>query len=256
MLANKLKELEQKYRPAFTPSRWVGCQGSKPNLRGFTCGLWTLFHYLTVQAAETKLSEDPLVTLQAIHGYVKYFFGCSDCSKHFQTMAIKDHIWSVPNKDDAVLWLWQAHNNVNLRLKNDAVSMDPEFPKIEYPSEQICLDCRRSGTSSNHSNVNIKNNGSNPVHWNKTEVLMYLKRIYAPQNISHYGIDHHNNHNNINNTMDPLRQTRLFDSVFSDMDMRMGMLLYLFCICMMVLAVKLFVRRGYRKKMYDFTGKV
>nr|XP_048678871.1 sulfhydryl oxidase 2 isoform X3 [Caretta caretta] len=31
--------------------QWVGCQGSKPELRGYTCSLWKLFHTLTVQAA-------------------------------------------------------------------------------------------------------------------------------------------------------------------------------------------------------------
>lgn len=31
--------------------QWVGCQGSRPELRGYTCSLWKLFHTLTVQAA-------------------------------------------------------------------------------------------------------------------------------------------------------------------------------------------------------------
>lgn len=31
--------------------QWVGCQGSRPELRGYSCSLWKLFHTLTVQAA-------------------------------------------------------------------------------------------------------------------------------------------------------------------------------------------------------------
>lgn len=31
---------------------WVGCQGSEPHFRGYPCGLWTIFHLLTVQAAQ------------------------------------------------------------------------------------------------------------------------------------------------------------------------------------------------------------
>lgn len=31
--------------------KWVGCQGSRPELRGYTCSLWKLFHTLTVEAA-------------------------------------------------------------------------------------------------------------------------------------------------------------------------------------------------------------
>lgn len=30
--------------------RWVACQGSQPHLRRYPCGVWTLFHVLTVQA--------------------------------------------------------------------------------------------------------------------------------------------------------------------------------------------------------------
>lgn len=29
---------------------WVGCQGSRPQWRGYTCSLWELFHTLTVEA--------------------------------------------------------------------------------------------------------------------------------------------------------------------------------------------------------------
>ena len=29
---------------------WVACQGSKPHLRGYTCGVWTLAHAITVEA--------------------------------------------------------------------------------------------------------------------------------------------------------------------------------------------------------------
>lgn len=32
---------------------WVGCQGSEPHFRGYPCGLWTVFHLLTVQAAQS-----------------------------------------------------------------------------------------------------------------------------------------------------------------------------------------------------------
>lgn len=247
----KVKQLETKWLPMFSSDHWIGCQGSVAKLRGFTCGLWTLFHFMSVQAADSELSNDPLETLQAIHGYVKYFFGCTDCSQHFQEMATKDRIWSVPSKDDAVLWLWIAHNQVNDRLKGDHTE-DPQFPKIQFPSATGCPSCRRvpvvaAAQTSNHS--------VDGLEWDKMEVLLFMKRIYAPQNVSRYGI---NDETVLPKTMEALREKRLLENVFSDMDMRMGLLLYLFCICMMILAVKLFVQRGYRKKMYshDFMGKV
>lgn len=251
LFEHKLKQLETKWKPLFSANRWVGCQGSAPKLRGFTCGLWVLFHFVSVQAAESETSTDPLETLQAILGYVKYFFGCHDCSEHFQRMAIQERIFSVPSRDDAVLWLWSAHNMVNARLKGDQTE-DIHFPKIQFPSVSTCMPCRRLPLVATLASDNGSDDG---MEWDKTEVLSYLKRMYAPQNVSRYGID---DETVLPKTIEALREKRLLENVFSDMDMRMCILLYLFCVAMMILAVKLFVKRGYRKKMYshDFLGKV
>lgn len=78
------KSLASEYSPVFSSKHFVGCVASRTGLRGFTCSLWKLFHYLTVQDAENDNTDDPLEILQAMHGYVKYFFGCTDCSNHFQ----------------------------------------------------------------------------------------------------------------------------------------------------------------------------
>lgn len=89
---HELKRLEKDLGAIFSSKRFVGCQGSKAGLRGFTCSLWQLFHFMTVQAATTDKSEDPLEVLQAMHGYIKHFFGCTECSQHFQVSngGIKD----------------------------------------------------------------------------------------------------------------------------------------------------------------------
>lgn len=42
--------------PLPTNRTWMACQGSKPYLRGYTCGLWTLMHAVTIQA--DKLSAN------------------------------------------------------------------------------------------------------------------------------------------------------------------------------------------------------
>lgn len=81
---DKLVMLESKHSPVFSSNHYVGCAASQHGLRGFTCSLWKLFHFMTVQAANYELSTDPLEILQAMHGYVKYFFGCTDCADHFQ----------------------------------------------------------------------------------------------------------------------------------------------------------------------------
>ena len=247
-LTSKIHELEAKWKLLFSSHRWVGCQGSQRALRGFSCGLWTLFHHLTVQAANTEASHDPLEVLQAVHGYVKYFFGCSDCSSHFTEMAAKNKIWNVPNKDDAILWLWSAHNEVNQRLAGDSTE-DPVFPKIQFPDEQMCSQCYRT------SSANRSGDSDGTVNWDKNEVLFFLKRIHSPVNISRLGVD---DESVLPESFDGMRPKRQTGNVFTDMDLRMGMFLYVFCMGIIVLAVKLFMRRGYRKKIYfhDFLGKV
>ncbi|KAM8712935.1 hypothetical protein ACLKA7_013292 [Drosophila subpalustris] len=242
----ELQRLETKFGPIYSANHFVGCTGSTPHLRGFSCSLWTLFHFMSVQAAGDEKAHDPLEVLQAMHGYIKNFFGCTDCSEHFQAMASRRKIWNVTSKDEAVLWLWAAHNEVNQRLAGDATE-DPQFPKIQFPSASSCAQCRNTAASASKENVDI--------NWNKDAVLSFLKNIHNPEFVQRYGVQREEL---LHETLDTMRQKRQI-SVFSDMDMRMGMFLYAFCIVMMVVAFKLFAfKGGYRKKPYghDVLGKV
>ncbi|KAM7343046.1 quiescin sulfhydryl oxidase 1 [Cochliomyia hominivorax] len=243
----ELKKLERQLGPIYSATHFIGCTGSKTGLRGFSCSLWQLFHFMSVQAANLDKSQDPLEVLQAMHGYIKYFFGCTDCSEHFQAMATRRKIWSTPSKDEAILWLWAAHNEVNQRLAGDPTE-DPHFPKIQFPSVSSCPQCYKQPES--HSTANLEEK------WDKTHVLQFLKNIHNAAYVSRYGLD---NDDLLEPTLEKLRQKRMISNVFSDMDMRMGMLLYGFCIVMLVVAFKLFAfKGGYRKKPYshDMLGKV
>lgn len=149
--------------------QWLGCLGSKPHFRGYPCGLWTLFHTLTVNAllrSEENSSYDPHRPLRAIHGYVKYFFSCRECSNHFQEMYAFDAELSVKKPNDEVMWLWSAHNKANKRLKGE-LSEDPSHRKIQFPSKTACSNCWRD---EKHANLN--------------KVLLYLKMIYGRGSIS------------------------------------------------------------------------
>ncbi|EDW59920.1 sulfhydryl oxidase 1 [Drosophila virilis] len=243
----ELRRLESKLGHIYSSTHYVGCTGSSPHFRGFSCSLWTLFHFMSVQAAGNEQSQDPLEVLQAMHGYIKNFFGCTDCSEHFQAMATRRKIWNVATKDEAVLWLWSAHNEVNQRLAGDDTE-DPQFPKVQFPSASSCAKCRQAPASALKENLEI--------NWNKEAVLSFLKNIHNPQFVSRFGVQREEL---LHETLDKMRQKRQISNVFSDMDMRMGMFLYAFCIVMMVLAFKLFAfKGGYRKKPYghDLLGKV
>jgi len=158
-LRNFIDKYELFLKPYITKLNWIGCDGSNIIYRRYPCGLWTLFHTLTVQAS-TKDNNvfTGIQVLETITGYVKHFFGCTDCSEHFLRMAtsIKDNVTSL---DDAVLWLWSAHNEVNQRLAGD-VTEDPKYPKILFPLKVHCPECRMNDTG----------------NWNTTAVLCYLKK--------------------------------------------------------------------------------
>lgn len=256
LLSDKIKELEKKHHPLFSSSRWIGCRPSVSGRRGFSCGLWQLFHYLTVQATNSERSHDASEVLQGIHGFVKHYFGCTHCSKHFQEMAERNGIWKVTTKEEAVLWLWTAHNEVNHRLSSDHTE-DPHFPKIQYPSREVCPQCYQQMIP-----IQGATPSSDTPHWDSSEVLYYLRRRYSLFNLSRYGVD---DESVLPEMLTSAYSSKLqsstssgYSGAFSEMDVRMGMLLYAFCMLIIVVAVKMFLQRGYRKKIYthDFLGKI
>ncbi|XP_064146758.1 sulfhydryl oxidase 2 [Loxodonta africana] len=154
--------------------KWVGCQGSRPELRGYPCGLWKLFHTLTVQAgarpealAGTGFEGAPQAVLQTLRRYVSTFFGCRECGKHFEEMA-QESLDAVRTPDQAVLWLWRKHNVVNSRLAGHP-SEDPRFPKAPWPTPDLCPACHEE----------VKGLDS----WDEGQVLSFLKQHYSRGNL-------------------------------------------------------------------------
>ncbi|XP_010848556.1 PREDICTED: sulfhydryl oxidase 1 [Bison bison bison] len=151
---------------------WVGCQGSEPHFRGFPCSLWVLFHFLTVQAAQEGVDHPQerakaQEVLQAIRGYVRFFFGCRECAGHFEQMA-SGSMHRVGSLNSAVLWFWSSHNKVNARLAG-APSEDPQFPKVQWPPRELCSAC--------HNELR-----GTPV-WDLDNILKFLKTHFSPSNI-------------------------------------------------------------------------
>lgn len=155
--------------------RWVGCQGSRAGLRGYPCSLWTLFHVLTVQhdATPTALENTGLEgevspVLQVMRRYIRTFFGCEECGRHFEEAAAVS-LETVKTREDQILWLWDQHNRVNYRLAG-SLSDDPLFPKAPWPSPSLCASCHEE---------------KHGVHvWNQENVLLFLRHHYSVSNMS------------------------------------------------------------------------
>ena len=103
---------------------------------GYTCGIWELFHTITMGVIEyndnliTDREDDYIVTEQAartIRNYIAHFFGCTTCRDHFLTafdtcqLNVCDRLSNYPINDindwmELSYWLFELHNMVNVRL--------------------------------------------------------------------------------------------------------------------------------------------
>jgi thiol oxidase len=229
----------------FSLHDWIGCKGSKPQYRGYPCGLWILFHTLTVNAMIQNQQSSSLEVLNAMLGYITYFFGCEDCSKHFQEVAARS-MHEVSSPQDNVLWLWKAHNEANKRLSGDETE-DPDHVKIQFPSRNTCPSCRRGDDS-----------------WNTDEVMNHLIQVYSKQNISYVGTAKENIPSNAESVFVEEfvlneGEKKRYGWNFNIFDISLCVVLYAFSATILVLVcVKFVMRRGYRKKSYihDILGKV
>ena len=162
---------------ADTPTgAWIGCKGSKDIYGGYPCGLWSLWHVLTVNQQYEE--NPPSLVLDAMLGYVKHFFGCDDCVRHFleaveEGEAIRRE---VHDKNTSILFLWRMHNRVNLRLKGD-ITDDLKFPKEVWPNRQHCTDCYNNRLTTDLWS-----------EFNRQKVLDFLNDIYS--NLNYQGLLH------------------------------------------------------------------
>lgn len=242
-LGNIINNYEFLLKPYVTKHKWIGCEGSQPIYRKYPCGLWTMFHTLVVQASIKNLTTfNGKQVLETIAGYVKHFFGCTDCSEHFMSMATTIQT-NVSSLDDAVLWLWSAHNQVNQRLIGD-VTEDPMHPKILFPLKVHCETCRQNGTD----------------EWNKTEVLKYLKNMYSAislQNTPYSNDDSQHKNLIISSKQSIDDDSNYYNNVFDEeewkIDVSTCMISYILsCSVLMILFYLLLVRKRCKKNKYIY----
>ena len=66
------------------------------------------------------------------------------CRLHFLEVLAEDAALEVRTQQEFALWLWQAHNIVNMRLgeeERDAGSEVKGRPKLVFPLPQKCESC-------------------------------------------------------------------------------------------------------------------
>ncbi|XP_022552700.2 sulfhydryl oxidase 2 isoform X1 [Brassica napus] len=150
---------------------YMFCRGSRNDTRGFSCGLWVLFHSLSVRIEDGESH----FAFSTICDFVNNFFMCDECRLHFNDMCLSV---KTPFKKvrDFVLWVWSTHNKVNERLMKDEASLgsgDPEFPKIIWPPRALCPSCYLSSDEKS-------------IEWDHDNVYKFLKSYYGPKLVSLY----------------------------------------------------------------------
>jgi len=175
---------------------------------GYTCGLWNLIHILSVGVAERQHAVLGLrdrvsvrYAAESLRNYIHFFLACDICTnnflqvydecgmnhcKRFQPRKVTDKTWK-----ELALWLWEYHNQVNVRLLRDRYEkqgVETSFQDEEgvmWPSRQSCPDCwLKTGK------------------WDKDRVYSHLKSEYWPagvQNFRYVVLDPKSKDNNNNN---------------------------------------------------------
>lgn len=160
-------------------SNWSSaCTRYVPGM-GYTCGLWELFHIVSVGLVEYNLmiflNDDDATTFEmqisdahaaeVMRNFIEHFFGCEVCRKKFLLAfdgCVHDHCtrfndeWASEEQwIQFPVWLFEVHNSVSVRLlhesaqrgdakrrdgKQTSISTQDEMNK-QWPGRKECPKC-------------------------------------------------------------------------------------------------------------------
>merc|ERR1712039_302564 len=105
------------------------------------------------------------------------FWHCEECRRHFLEYGRSDAS-RIQNHREAVLWLWRAHNSINLRVKTfDDYALesppDPGHVKSLWPSIHVCPQCWV------HSDDRQQAETFHRTEFNEHEVYKFLQAFYS-----------------------------------------------------------------------------
>jgi thiol-disulfide isomerase/thioredoxin len=156
--------------PPASSKKWSPACTKGVNGMGYSCGLWQLFHIMSVGLVEYNLmigSEDPSVleamSVSTVHladtlrNFVEHFFACEECRRHFvkdydgcsyeRCSRLSSHAYNYDQWIQLPTWLFETHNAVNQRLVRERAAReqreisDEEVHQSQWPSHQVCPKC-------------------------------------------------------------------------------------------------------------------
>jgi hypothetical protein len=183
---NLLGILETSHEKGLGSEQWTSICSKGEAGAGYTCGLWQLFHLVTVGLVHYNMDhqDDALTetnmlstmhTADTIRNYIEHFFTCDECRLNFVQMYEECRFErcnrlstnpssSIEDWKQLSLWLWEVHNDVNVRLLHetkDGEVTETEEEEVKWPSKQDCPLCWYEGGG-----------------WNDDVVFRYLDSFY------------------------------------------------------------------------------
>ncbi|KAL3769921.1 hypothetical protein ACHAW5_002696 [Stephanodiscus triporus] len=158
---------------------------------GYTCGLWQLFHVMSLGVVEYNRHYAPMPTRyvsDTLRDYVDNFFQCEVCRMNLLSMydacafdgchrLSKNPSSSEAEWRELPLWLWETHNDVNVRLMGERLERNAENEpnqweqQARWPSLHDCPNCWRDDRS-----------------WEDEEIFKFLRNSYWSGNPSYIRI--------------------------------------------------------------------
>lgn len=171
------------HHPPESASWSEACSHGDPDA-GYTCGLWELFHAMTVGVVNYNMmapeqrrisTEEAAITLR---NYIENFFGCIDCRKHFlsafdscaynRCARLEKDVTGIAQMKQKVwvelpLWLFEFHNGVNVRLvqekakRENRIASASEEAAALWPMKEECLPCYNADLKQKNVTWDFKN---------------------------------------------------------------------------------------------------
>lgn len=135
-------------------------------MAGYTCGLWELFHIVSIGVVEWNsmvVGDDdwpfyrPEESAETLRNYIENFFGCEVCRLNFMHAfdscafqrcdRLTKYVGELEDWKELPMWLFEMHNGVNVRLMREQAEENHRVPTredeiaVQWPSTSECPLC-------------------------------------------------------------------------------------------------------------------
>lgn len=187
-----LTNILRRHAPAGRDVRWSPRCQSRDGGGGYSCGLWTLLHVLSVGVAERHTSvvggaERVSVSYagRVLRSFIAHFFvGCRSCRELwlelYDEVVVKHR--GEEGWDSLAIWMWEVHNEITVRRQRSAGTghYHPQLRMASssslWPPKEECPKCWASLTDDTGLAMSMDS-------YDRAEVFGHLKKAFWPRGV-------------------------------------------------------------------------